>query len=76
VPHRSHDIPSLLNPTAPRDPKIDSIDPALANLGSRQRASPSSQDEKLAKKEKLRRETEAMREELARKEREMQELDD
>lgn len=82
VPHRSHDIPSLLNPTAPReDSRNDRIDPALANLGSRPRASPNppsaqADPEKLARKEQLRRETERMREELARKEREMMELED
>jgi cell shape-determining protein MreC len=45
-------------------------------MDARPRASPVSQEEKLARKERLRREAEAMREELARKERELLELDD
>ena len=73
IPHRPHDISSLLNPTAPSDSQID---PALSNMNRRPRASPVSQEDKSARKEKLRREAEAMREELARKERELQELDD
>lgn len=73
IPHRSHDIHSLLNPTRPTD---DNIDPALSNIGARPRVSPVPQEERIARKEKLRREAEAMREELARKERELMEMDD
>ncbi|KAF2273053.1 uncharacterized protein EI97DRAFT_405208 [Westerdykella ornata] len=70
--HRPHDISSLLNPARPQD---SNIDPALSSMDGRPRASPVSMDEKLARKEKLRREAEAMREELARKERELLELE-
>ncbi|KAF2747906.1 hypothetical protein M011DRAFT_494237 [Sporormia fimetaria CBS 119925] len=72
MPHRPHDISSLLNPARPQDPQID---PALANMDTRPRASPASVEERMVKKERLRREAEAMREELARKERELLELE-
>lgn len=83
VPHRPNDISSLLNPSKPQD---SNIDPSLSNmsrhtgpspgLDGRPRASPVSLEDKLARKERLRREAEAMREELARKEKELEELDD
>lgn len=91
LPHRSHDISSLLNPDRSQESKID---PALRSLGANTSAtsaipaptSPGAQTdrdgdaesraEKARRKERLLREREAMRAELARKERELQELDD
>jgi GATA-binding protein len=74
VPHRPNAISSLLNPTASQD---DRIDPALSAL-SRPTSGPSPniQDQKVIRKEKLRREAEAMRQELERREKELQELEE
>jgi len=91
LPHRSHDIPSLLNPDRSQDSKID---PALRSLGvstgmtattpapippgaqTDRDPDADSRAEKARRKERLLREREAMRAELARKERELEELDD
>jgi hypothetical protein len=84
IPHRPNDISSILNPARAQDANID---PSLSNLSrvndgpsptldERPRASPVPQHEKSARKERLKKEAEAMREELARRERELQELDD
>ncbi|KAF1948387.1 hypothetical protein CC80DRAFT_317025 [Byssothecium circinans] len=74
VPHRPNAISSILNPTAAQDPNID---PALSNLPRQSLGpSPGSQEDKALRKDRLRREAEAMRHELARRERELQELDD
>lgn len=77
VPHRPNDISSILNhPTNPTDPNID---PSLSVM-PRKSAGPSPvpgarQEDKAARKERLRREAEAMRQELARKQKELEELD-
>jgi GATA-binding protein, other eukaryote len=84
VPHRPNAISSILNPSKPQDPNIDPalshtsqhLAPATPHVDARPRASPVSQEEKSARKERLKREAEAMREELARRERELQELDE
>ncbi|KAF2677154.1 hypothetical protein K458DRAFT_350683 [Lentithecium fluviatile CBS 122367] len=75
MPHRPNAISSILNPAGTQDANID---PSLANLSARQSTgpSPNTREDKLARKERLRREAEAMREELLRRERELQELDD
>lgn len=82
VPHRPNAISSILNPSKPQDPNID---PSLSSMSrhngtspgfdGRPQASPVSQEERTARKERLRQEAQAMREELARKERELEELD-
>lgn len=83
VPHRLHAISSLLNPTSTAHDGRNNIDPALSNaLPWASNAPPpaplstSSQEDKISKKERLRREAEAMRQELARKEKELLDLDD
>ncbi|KAH7130320.1 hypothetical protein B0J11DRAFT_249218 [Dendryphion nanum] len=81
IPHRPNAISSILNPTKSHDVNID---PSLSNISRPTMktspgisgTSPASQEDKIARKDRLRREAEAMREELARKERELQELDD
>ncbi|PVH97316.1 hypothetical protein DM02DRAFT_644267 [Periconia macrospinosa] len=83
VPHRSHAISSLLNPTSTAHEVRSNIDPALSNAMPWTANAPppapmstSSQEDKISKKERLRREAEAMRQELARKEKELLDLDD
>jgi GATA-binding protein len=75
IPHRPNAISSILNPARAQDPNID---PSLATMSARQSMgpSPNMQEDKVARKERLRREAEAMREELLRREQELQELDD
>jgi hypothetical protein len=76
MPHRPNAISSILNPaTGTHD---DNIDPSLANLPARQSVGPSPNAglDKAARKERLRREAEAMREQLLRKERELESLGD
>ncbi|KAF2645513.1 hypothetical protein P280DRAFT_121642 [Massarina eburnea CBS 473.64] len=74
VPHRPNAISSILNPAAAQD---SNIDPALSSL-SRQSSGPSpgTQEDKHLRKNRLRREAEAMRRELAKRERELQEMDE
>lgn len=74
APHRPNPISSILNPAAGQDTNID---PSLSTLSQRSAGSPSTtQEDKAARKERLRREAEAMRQELAKRERELQELGD
>ncbi|KAF1992941.1 hypothetical protein P154DRAFT_113571 [Amniculicola lignicola CBS 123094] len=84
VSHRPGTISSLLNPSRAQD---SNIDPSLSGLprglspgqlsASASGANPGpSTDEKALRKEKLRREAQAMREELARKERELEEMEE
>jgi len=69
TPHRPNAISSILNPTAVYDTNID---PSLSFSGP-----PSGvQEDKTARKERLQREAEKIREELVRRERELQELDE
>ncbi|CAI6342196.1 unnamed protein product [Periconia digitata] len=87
VPHRSHAISSLLNPTTnTHEGRSSNIDPALSNAlpWSASPAAapppssplPMSHEDRMRKKDRLRREAEAMREELARRERELQDMDE
>jgi len=75
MPHRPNAISSILNPTGAQDANID---PSLATMSARQSIgpSPNTAEDKAARKERLRREAEEIREELLRKERELQDLDD
>ena len=74
APHRPNPISSILNPAATQDTNID---PSLPNLSQQSAASSSTnQEDKAARKERLRLEAESMRQELARRERELQELGD
>ncbi|KAH8728644.1 hypothetical protein GQ44DRAFT_737352 [Phaeosphaeriaceae sp. PMI808] len=75
VPHRPNAISSILNPRT----EEFSIDPSLAAL-PRKSGGPSpnpttSQEDKTARKERLRREADAMRQELERRQKELEELD-
>lgn len=81
IPHRPNAISSILNPTkSPEhniDPSLSTISrPTASTSPGRSQTSPVLQEGKAARKDRLRREAEAMRKELARKERELQELDD
>ena len=75
MPHRPNAISSILNPAGTHDANID---PSLAHTSAPQSSGPSSEvrEDKSVKKERLRREADMMREELLRKERELQSLDD
>lgn len=75
APHRPNAISSILNPRT----EETSIDPSLAAL-PRASGGPSpnpalSQEDKLARKERLRREAEAMRQELERRQKELDDLE-
>jgi len=75
VPHRPNAISSILNPRT----EESNIDPSLAAL-PRASGGPSpnpatSQEDKLARKERLRREAEAMRQELERRQKELDDLE-
>lgn len=74
VPHRPNAISSILNPAGAQDANID---PSLSSM-SRQSIGPSpgAREDKAARKERLRQEAEFMRQELARRERELQALDE
>lgn len=81
IPHRPNAISSILNPTKTNelniDPSLSIISrPTASTSPGRSQTSPGPQEGKAARKDRLRREAEAMRKELARKERELQELDD
>ncbi|KAF1964637.1 hypothetical protein BU23DRAFT_491929 [Bimuria novae-zelandiae CBS 107.79] len=70
--HRSNPISSILNPTAAQHTNID---PSLSSLSQLSVDSTSAaQEDKAARKERLKREAEFMRQELARREQELQEL--
>lgn len=76
APHRPNDISSILNPRT----EDMNIDPSLAPL-ARASGGPSpnptmSQEDKAARKERLRREAEAMRQELERRQKELDDLED
>ncbi|KAF2871424.1 hypothetical protein BDV95DRAFT_493652 [Massariosphaeria phaeospora] len=78
IPHRPNDISSILNHPL-KAPDSSNIDPSLANLS---RPSPSPgvgiarvQEDKSARKERLKREAEVMRAELARRQQELEDLD-
>ncbi|KAF2451630.1 hypothetical protein P171DRAFT_9600 [Karstenula rhodostoma CBS 690.94] len=74
TPHRPNPISSILNPAAAQDTNID---PSLSNLSQRSADSPPAhQEDKAAKKERLVRETALMKQELAKREKELQELGD
>lgn len=74
APHRPNPISSILNPTAAQDTNID---PSLSNLSQQSAESASAtQENKAIRKERLKREAELMRQELARREKELQELGD
>lgn len=74
APHRPNPISSILNPAAAHDTNID---PSLSSLSQQSAESfVASQEDKAARKERLRREAEMMRVELARRERELRELGD
>lgn len=75
VPHRPNAISSILNPHS----EESNIDPSLAPL-SRGSGAPSpnpaaSQEDKAARKERLRREADAMRQELERRQKELEDLE-
>jgi GATA-binding protein len=69
VTHRPNAISSILNPRTEQS----NIDPSLAAPSAG--PSPHSQEDKLARKARLKREAEAMREELERRQREIEELE-
>jgi GATA-binding protein len=76
VPHRPNAISSILNPRT----EEQNIDPSLAAL-PRPNGGPSpnpttSQEDKAARRERLRREADAMRQELERRQKELDDLDD
>lgn len=73
IPHRPSSINSILNPhPGPLTPTHDSmIDPSLSALPSRLEV-----EDKAKRKERLRREAEAMREALLQKEKELEEMDE
>jgi GATA-binding protein len=76
VPHRPNAISSILNPRT----EETNIDPSLAPL-PRASGGPSphpatSQEDKAARKERLRREADAMRQELERRQKELDDLED
>jgi GATA-binding protein len=76
VPHRPNAISSILNPRT----EEQNIDPSLAAL-PRPSGGPSpnpttSQEDKAARRERLRREADAMRQELERRQKELDDLDD
>jgi GATA-binding protein len=74
APHRLNPISSILNPAAAQDTNID---PSLSSLSQKSAGPPAiPQEDKTIRKERLRREAEAMRQELANCERELQELGD
>ncbi|KAF2268789.1 hypothetical protein CC78DRAFT_353099 [Lojkania enalia] len=80
APTRGSTISSILNPPTTQD---SNIDPSLSTRsrqtrGTSPRPKPTTtqQEDKAAKRERLRREAEAMKEEWERKERELKELDD
>jgi GATA-binding protein len=75
VPHRPNAISSILNPRTEQS----NIEPSLAAL-PRTSAGPSptpgtTQEDKIARRERLKREAEVMREELKRRQREIEELE-
>jgi GATA-binding protein len=76
VPHRPNAIASILNPRTDED---SNIDPSLARL-PRGSGGPSpnpamSQEDKVARKERLKREADAMRQELERRQKELDDLE-
>jgi len=76
VPHRPNAISSILNPRT----EESNIDPSLSPL-PRGSGGPSpnpamSQEDKVARKERLRREADVMRQELERRQRELEDLED
>ncbi|KAK7187523.1 GATA zinc finger [Paraphaeosphaeria sporulosa] len=74
APHRPNPISSILNPAAAHDTNID---PLLSSLSQRSADSPSApQEDRSARKERLMREIEVMRQEQAKRERELLELGD
>jgi hypothetical protein len=75
VPHRPNAISSILNPRTDES----NIDPSLAPL-PRTSGGPSpnpatSQEDKIARRERLKREAEAMRQELERRQKELEDLE-
>ena len=74
IPHRPSSINSILNPHPPTvSATQDSlIDPSLSNIPERA----SDVEDKAKRKERLRREADAMREALLKKERELQEMEE
>ncbi|KAF2467625.1 uncharacterized protein BDR25DRAFT_61397 [Lindgomyces ingoldianus] len=78
VPHRPSSISSILNPFRAPDTNID---PSLSSMSRQAGGNPSTpgltgREDKETRKERLRKEAQAMRDELARKERELEELGD
>jgi GATA-binding protein len=75
VPHRPNAISSILNPRN----EESNIDPSLSTLprgsGGPSSHPASSQEDKMAKRERLRREAEAMRLELERRQKELEDLE-
>ncbi|KAF2121135.1 hypothetical protein BDV96DRAFT_484126 [Lophiotrema nucula] len=84
TPARSSNLSSILNPSRAQDANIDpSLSVASQRTGgtsptvsSNGNLAPPPQEDKAARRERLRREAEAMKEELARKQKELEELDD
>jgi GATA-binding protein len=77
LPHRPNAISSILNPSQTDvDVNIDpSLSVPLRTSGGTSPNSTMSQEEKAAKRERLRREAEAMRQELERRQKELEELE-
>ncbi|KAF1944374.1 hypothetical protein EJ02DRAFT_99499 [Clathrospora elynae] len=76
VPHRPNAISSILNPSQTEGANIDpSISVPLRPSGGLSPNPGMSQEEKAARRERLRRETEAMRQELERRQKELDELE-
>ncbi|RMZ72467.1 GATA factor SREP [Pyrenophora seminiperda CCB06] len=80
TPHRPNAISSILNPSHAGEGEAANIDPCLSVVPLRTSGGPSpgigmSAEEKAARKERLKREAEAMRLELERRQRELDELE-
>lgn len=74
APHRPNAISSILNPAAAQETNID---PSLSSLSQQTvDSSSTTHEDRNSRKERLKREAESMRQELARRERELQELDE
>lgn len=74
VPHRPNAISSILNPRT-EDPNIDpSLTPARSSGGPSPNPA-TSQEDKIARKERLKKEAEAMRQELERRQKELADLE-
>ncbi|KAH9874396.1 sterol regulatory element binding protein, transcription factor Sre1 [Plenodomus lingam] len=76
VPHRPNAISSILNPPRAEDGNIDpSLSVPLRPSGGPSTSQWASQEEKAARREQLKREADAMRQELERKQRELEDLE-